>query len=135
MAAAESYAGLRDREYFHMMLNLDSYEDFLPRARALAEQFLAAARDRQQDPALEPSLRSFPYSRAAFESRLDEIYHGLADDVARYEADRSWTMRTREDVIEWIRQMAPFNQTDGAWLRNIAPVGPIDEVRSLLFTI
>jgi hypothetical protein len=29
------YAGLRDRDYFHIMLNLDAYDDFLPPARAL----------------------------------------------------------------------------------------------------
>ena len=135
MATMDADAGLRDRDYFHIMLNLDSFPDFTPRARTLAEQFLTAARQQQQSPSLEPSLRMFPYSRAAFEARLDEIYAGMADDVERYEANRSWTMRTRDDVVEWIRQMAPFNQTDGAWLRNIAPVGPIDPVRTLLFTI
>src|SRR5680860_151850 len=31
--------------------------------------------------------------------------------------------------------MAPFNQLDGAWLRNTAALGPIDEVRSLLFHV
>ena len=90
---------------------------------------------RQVDPSLEPELRPFPYTKAAFEARLDSIYQGLVDDVARYEAHQSWAMRTREDVVEWIFQMAPFNQTDGSWLRFIAPVGPIDEVRALLFAI
>jgi len=136
-AAAEHgpYHGLRDRDYFHIMLNLDSFEDFRPTAKLLAERFLERASRRQDDPGLEPELRAFPYSRQAFETRLDEVYQGLVEDVNRYEAARSWTMRTREDVIEWIRQMAPFNQTDGAWLRTIAPVGPVDEVRALLFAI
>jgi len=31
--------------------------------------------------------------------------------------------------------MAPFNQTDGMWLRGISGNGPIDEVHSLLFNI
>jgi hypothetical protein len=134
-AAAGPYAGLRDREYFHVMLNLDSYEGFLQTARALAEGFLQRARERQTDPGLEPELRPFRYSPAAFEARLDEVYRGLIEDTERYEARRSWLMRTREDVVEWLLQMAPFNQTDGAWLRNIAPVGPIDEVQALLFAI
>lgn len=135
MAKSNAYAGLRDRDYFHIMLNLDSYPDFLPTAMALARRFLDAARKRQRDPDLEPELRPFRYSRAAFEARLDEIYQGLVDDVNRYQAQRSYTLRSREDVIEWMRQMAPFNQTDGAWLRGIAPVGPMDEVRGLLFEI
>ena len=58
----ESYAGQRDRDYFHIMLNLDSFEDSCRPPRELAEGFLAAAREQQQDPALEPTLKAFPYS-------------------------------------------------------------------------
>jgi hypothetical protein len=129
------YAGLRDRDYFHIMLNLDSYQDFLPTAWSLANRFLDDARKTQANPRLESELRLFHYTKADFEARLDQIYQGLVDDVNQYEAQHSWTLRTREDVVEWIRQMAPFNQTDGAWLRNIAPVGPMDDVRSLLLRI
>jgi Iron-containing redox enzyme len=129
------YAGLRDRDYFHIMLNLDAHEGFLPTARSLADRFLDEAWKRQHDPALEPELRFFPYSRDDFEARLDQIYQGLIDDVSRYEARNSWTMTTRDDVVGWLLQMAPFNQTDGAWLRRIAPTGPVDEVRALLFGI
>jgi hypothetical protein len=131
----DGYAGLRDRDYFHIMLNLDSHPDFLPTARRLAEGFLDAARTKLKEGTLEPELRAFTYSPAAFTTRLDEIYQGLADDVSRYEAQRGWTRRTRADVIEWMLQMAPFNQTDGAWLRTIAPVGPMSEVEALLFGI
>jgi hypothetical protein len=135
MDTGGEYGGLLDRDYFHMMLNLDSFDGFLPTARALAEGYLDAARRKQQDPNLEAELRAFPYSKAAYEARLDDIYQGLADDVRRYEVAKSWTMRERQDVIDWIVQMAPFNQTDGSWLRSIAAVGPMDEVRSLLFRI
>ncbi len=129
------YAGLRDRDYFHIMLNLDSYQDFLPTAWSLAGQFLDDARRMQANPSLEAELRPFRYTKGDFEARLDQIYQGLVDDVSRYEAQQGWSLRSRDDVVEWIRQMAPFNQTDGAWLRNIVPVGPIDEVRSLLAQI
>jgi hypothetical protein len=134
-SSSGQYAGLADRDYFHIMLNLDSFDGFLPTARELAASFLAAARKRQTDPALEAELRPFAYTRQAFESRCDQIYQGLADDVSRYEAAQSWSLRTRDDVIDWILQMAPFNQTDGAWLRIIADVGPMDELHSLLFSI
>lgn len=129
------YEGLRDRDYFHIMLNLDSFDGFRPTAKVLAERFLAAARERQRGAGLEPELRPFPYSKVAYEQRLDQVYQGLVDDVQRYEAKQSWTLRTRDDVVEWLLQMAPFNQTDGAWLRSIAPVGPMDQVRALLFAI
>jgi hypothetical protein len=131
----QQYAGLRDRDYFHIMLNLDSYQDFLPTAWLLANRFLDDARKMQANPQLEAELRPFRYTRDNFEDRLDQIYQGLVDDVNRYEAQQSWALRTRDDVVEWIRQMAPFNQTDGAWLRNVIPVGPVDEVRSLLVNI
>lgn len=129
------YSGLRDRDYFHIMLNLDSFEGFLPTARQLAEAFLDAAGARLDDGSLEPELRFFPYTPEAYAERLDTVYQGLADDVDRYEAQRAWTRRTRADVLEWMLQMAPFNQTDGSWLRHIAPVGPMDDVEALLFAI
>jgi hypothetical protein len=134
-AGQGTYAGLRDRDYFHIMLNLDSYQDFLPTAWSLAKRFLDDARKRQANLGLESELRPFRYTKADFEARLDQIYQGLVDDVTQYEVQQSWTLRTREDVVEWIRQMSPFNQTDGSWLRNIAPVGPMDDVRSLLLRI
>ncbi len=134
-AAQPPYVGLRDRDYFHIMLNLDSHQDFLPTAWSLANHFLDEARRMQANPRLEAELRPFRYTKDNFEARLDQIYQGLVDDVNRYEAEQGWALRTRDDVVEWIRQMAPFNQTDGAWLRNIVPVGPVDEVRSLLISI
>ena len=132
---ATSYAELSERDYFHIMLNLGSFEDFRPTARTLAEKYLAAAGERLKGARLEAELRPFRYTPEAFEARLDTIYQGLVEDVNRYEAKRSWTLRTREDVVDWLLQMAPFNQTDGSWLRNIAPVGPLDAVDALLFRI
>lgn len=129
------YTGRKDREYFHIMLNLDSFDGFLPTARRLAEKFLDDARERQRRPDLEPELRPFAFDKQAFEARMDQIYQGMADDVQHYEAARSWSHRTKDDVVEWILQMAPFNQTDGAWLRYIATVGPMDDVNALLFGI
>ena len=98
----------------HIMLNMDSFPDFLPVARDLADKYLGAARTALASGSLEPELQSFPYDTEAFTSRLDEIYQGLADDVTHYERERGWTHRTSADVIEWMLQMAPFNQTDGA---------------------
>ncbi len=129
------YAGRKHREYFHIMLNLDSFDGFLTTARRLAEKFLDDARRRQLQPDLEPELRPFTFDKQAFEERMNQIYQGLADDVANYEATKSWSHRTKDDVVEWILQMAPFNQTDGSWLRYIAAVGPMDEVNALLFGI
>ncbi|MDH6242644.1 iron-containing redox enzyme family protein [Mycobacterium sp. OTB74] len=131
----DAYTGLKDRDYFHIMLNLDSYDGFLPTARTLADGYLHAARDRQTKPGLEDELRPFAYTPQDFETRMNTIYQGLAKDVSEYETQQSWTARTKDDVLEWLLQMAPFNQTDGAWLRTIAQVGPMDELHALLFSI
>jgi hypothetical protein len=127
------YFGMKDREYFHIMLNIESYPDFLPMARALTEKFLAAARALQASPQCPNDLRPFTYSTRVLRSRLEQIYTQAAQSADSFSiADSSLT---RESVIERLVQMAPFNQLDGAWLRNIGRVGPIDEVRALLFRI
>lgn len=129
------YSGLRHRDQFHLMLNLEDHPGFLPRARELAEGFLSAARGRMARPGLEPELLPFPYSREALAHRLHEVRAGLVEEVERYSEAQSWRSHTREEVVELLRHLAPFNQTDGCWLRNIASTGPLDEVRSLLFRI
>lgn len=129
------YLGLRDRDYFHIMLNLDRYPDFLPVARQLADRFLHAARQAQRDPDVDADLLPFRYSELALDARLDSIYGDLVDEVAGYAPDRDAVFRTRSDVIERLRQFGPLNQTDGLWLRNVATIGPIDELTGYLTRI
>ena len=38
-------------------------------------------------------------------------------------------------VVERLRQLAPLNLVDGAWLQHIVTVGPADQVQANLFTI
>jgi hypothetical protein len=129
------YAGLRDRDYFHIMLNLDQYPDFLPKAKELAEDFLNRAKELLKRPS-DDEMSFFPYSPEALNARLEQIYNDLVDGAAAYDPnDPGSIFKTREDVIERILQFAPFNQTDGAWLRNVTQAGPISEVHSLLFSI
>jgi hypothetical protein len=130
-----AYAGLKDRDYFHIMLNLDAYPDFLPMAKALADSFLAQAASLQDFPFLDDELRFFPYSERALDARLAQIYDRLVDEADTYAPDQDPVMSSRERVVELIRQTSPFNQTDGGWLRNIAKAGPTDEVHALLFSI
>ena len=49
--------------------------------------------------------------------------------------DHNPYFRTRENVVERIRQLTPFNFLDGCWLRNIHRVGPVDDVNAILFSI
>jgi hypothetical protein len=128
-----AYFGMKDREYFHIMLNIESYPDFLPMARELAERFLAQARALQRSPACPDDLRPFAYSTRVLRSRLEQIYTTAAQGADSFSLADS--RLTREMLIERLVQMAPFNQVDGAWLRNIGRVGPIDEVHALLFHV
>jgi hypothetical protein len=131
----DPYAALRDRDYFHIMMNLENNAEFLPKAKSLAEDFLAQARQLQIDVAVEDDLKPFRYDPRAFSARLDKIYGALLDAGNAYNPATDQVFNTREAVVELIRQTAPFNQTDGAWLREVGEVGPIDQVHSLLFSV
>ncbi len=129
------YAGLKDRDYFYHMLNLDQFPDFLPKARELAESFLADADALLQAPT-DDEMPFFDYSPDAFSGRLEQIYNDLVDYAAGYDPNSTDIIfKTRQDMIERMIQLAPFNQTDGAWLRNVTQAGPISEVHSLLFSV
>ncbi|MBI3653663.1 MAG: iron-containing redox enzyme family protein [Acidobacteria bacterium] len=131
----DPYFGLDQRQYFHMLLNIDSYNDFLPRARRLAEQFLEQAWALQSTTDLPDTLRYFPYSEDAFEARLNQIYNDLVHDANVYNPADDPVFKSRDDVVQRVLQFAPFNQLDGAWLRNVTQTGPISQVHSLLFGV
>lgn len=102
-------------------------------ARELAERFLADARALQRSPRCPDDLRPFTYSGRVLRSRLEQIYTQAAQSADAFSLASS--QLTRDMLIERLVQMAPFNQVDGAWLRNVGKVGPVDEVRSLLFHV
>jgi hypothetical protein len=131
-----AHVGTSNRDAFHYLLNIDDHQDFLPKARAIVEQVLADAWAYQSGPDLaNPEMAYFPYTEEAFEARLDAIYQTLVDQAADYDPNHDPNVRTRADVVQRLLQFAPFNQIDGAWLRNATPTGPIDDLRSLLFAI
>jgi hypothetical protein len=129
------YDGLRDRDFFYVMMNIESYTDFLPKARELVHRFLNAAEDLQQTPQFKDDPESniyefFEYSPSAFEARLQQIYEKWSAQAMQ--PPERWS---RSALIARILQLAPFNQLDGAWLRYATNTGPISDVNSLLFEI
>jgi hypothetical protein len=129
------YDGLKDRDYFYMMLNWEDYPDFERKAKQLALDFLQAPRDLQKTPQFkaDPGLNLyefFEYSPSAFEARLQEIYETFVKGSIKPAQD--WAP---ERLISRILQFGPFNQLDGAWLRYATDAGPIAEVNSLLFDV
>jgi hypothetical protein len=133
------FAGSTLRDAFYYLMNISSYTAFLPKAKRLVEGFLEQARRNEVDPevnASSPGLSPFPYSPEAFDARLQQIYNqGVQGNFAPGSQDEALTQRTREQEIYRLVQMAPFNQLDGAWIRQAAPPGTVDEVRNLLFNI
>ncbi len=133
------YDGLSDRESYYMLMNLDSFPDFIPQAKRIAQAVLDRAWKATTDPtpgSVDDIYRYFKYTQEAFGNRLDEIYNVYQQNaIGDPFLDPQNPFKTRDDMVERIRQMAPFNQADGAWLRNISQVGPIDEINSLLFAV
>jgi hypothetical protein len=131
----DKYDGLKDREYFYIMQNWESFPDFEPKARQLAERFLQAARDLQKTPQFKADSGNqvyefFDYSPSAFAARLEEIYERFA--AASTAPAEDWEPKK---LISRVLQLAPFNQLDGAWLRYATDAGPIADINSLLFEI
>jgi L-Lysine epsilon oxidase N-terminal/L-lysine epsilon oxidase C-terminal domain/Iron-containing redox enzyme len=127
--------GLDAREIFYKLMNIDQFPEVLPKARALAERALREAREFQDDPDNPLIYRPFEYSAETFQARMLNIYREIVAQAEAYDPATDPLFRTNEDVQERIRQYAPFNLTDGSWLRNITRVGPIDESRAMLFSV
>ena len=144
------YAGMDVRELFHCLLNMEDHREARPKVREFVEKVLEAARDVQERTdafAFMDNIRQFRYDEQTFEQRMKDVYDDCSDfaftkDVngvsVAYDAsdpEQNPYFRTRENVIERIRQLTPFNFLDGSWLRNIHRLGPVDEVNATLFSI
>jgi len=147
------YEGLGWPEYFHILTNIEQHPDFLPKAKELARNFFAGA-DYSDE-----MYRPFPYSPEAFDQRLAAIYDNYVaamNNPSRMDSGIiQWPVVVRKDgdreitktisfnvgrfsdraVKERLRQRAPFNLVDGAWLQRIQSAGPADTVRTHLFSV
>ncbi|WP_437312076.1 LodA/GoxA family CTQ-dependent oxidase [Sorangium sp. So ce388] len=123
------------RAWFNILLNIEQNQDFLPKARELALDFLAQAEALQRSPGCLSFHLPFRYSKEALAARLEAIYDEHVDNGASYDPTTDELIQSYEDMLDRLYQFAPFNQIDGAWLRNVTRAGPIDEVHALLFSI
>ena len=140
------YFGSSERDFFYYLMNIDSYPDFVPRARQLVHQYLAEGRRNMTEADADEVWRFFPYSQAALVNRLQLIYANFVRDnqttsdprdlsSAQFKPQNYLATSTREQQIYQQLQMGPFNQLDGAWLRRAVPDGPVDHVGELLAKI
>jgi hypothetical protein len=128
---------LDPRDLFYKLMNVSDHQDVLVNARAYVDFWLAEAEKFSNNPQNCPAdHRFFRFTQQAFQDRLDRTYQELVDEAADSDpgADKQ-IFRTREDMITRIIQWAPFNLTDGSWLRNIGRTGPMDDVRGMLYSI
>jgi hypothetical protein len=131
-----NYDGQSFRDYFYYLMNIQDYPDFIPFAEQLANAILQSAQRLIDETGIFDSdhPESFvDYSRDTFAAKLEEIY-----EILRSQAATALGWRTTRNREDWIRRMldtAPFNQTDGAWLRYIANAGPSDAIGGLLFQV
>lgn len=129
------------RESFHFLMNIEDHPEFLGKARELADEYFRLARDQQdafRDQPRFEQYRPFKYDEITFRARLEKIYElerRSGEDYNPATGEGEPVFRTPTQIVERIRQLAPFNQLDGSWLERIAKSGPIDEVRSFLFEI
>lgn len=129
---------MTERDYFYYLINIDEHSEFLPKARELAHKYLQEGEARMSDHSNQdfPELyRFFDYTPEAFDERLQKIYDGLVKNYAEFKLDEALIVYTRSVLIERLRNFAPFNLTDGAWLQRIAGAGTSTDIESLLFSI
>ncbi|CAN1546603.1 Iron-containing redox enzyme [Rhabdaerophilaceae bacterium] len=138
--------------YFHQLINIEDYSDFLPDAKRLAEYYLEqGSKQSLKDSEYEPLDDFTTYDENEFDSRMKAIYDNLLKSMydphwfdsgilnfpdqsgiqKRYDIGRVTDACPRERML----QAAPFNLVDGAWLQNIITVGPTNKVQSNLFAI
>ncbi len=140
------YFGSTERDFFYYLMNIDSYTDFIPRARQLVYEYLAQGRKNMQQADPDEVWGFFPYSQTAFDSRMELIYANFVRDnettansnmlaSQQFQAPTYLAKSNREQQAYQLLQMGPFNQLDGAWLRRAVPDGPVDEVGELLARI
>jgi hypothetical protein len=124
-----------ERELFHKLLNFSENPDVLEPARQFTEYWLSQAEALSNNLGAPLDQQFFPYSKQAFQDRLNFIYQELVDAANQATPTTDPDFTTRADMITRIIQFAPLNLMDGAWLRNIGQAGPMDEVRSLLYSV
>ncbi len=131
------YTAVTIRDAFYYLMNIESYPDFLPKARAMVEGMLKEAWRNQELMMADADQvwKFFRFTQDAFDARLQLVYDNFVRDNQDPRIFAKDLQGTRADIINGMVQFAPFNQLDGAWLRHITPDGPLATINELLFHI
>ncbi|MGH8507642.1 MAG: iron-containing redox enzyme family protein [Gammaproteobacteria bacterium] len=101
--------------YFHLV-NVERYPESSRSAKHYVERCLARARRVMWLSRFYPELRSFEYSRAAFEHRIEVTYREAVDAYRPFVPP---PRLSREEYLWLFVQLAPLILVDGCWLRNV----------------
>jgi L-Lysine epsilon oxidase N-terminal/L-lysine epsilon oxidase C-terminal domain/Iron-containing redox enzyme len=124
------------RELFYKLLNVNNHPKVLGDARAYVDYWLTQAEKFSTCPDKCPADQLFfRYTEQSFQERLELIYQRFVDEADNSDPRANRFFRTYDDVVTRIKQWAPFNLVDGAWLRNIGRTGPMDDVQAILYSI
>jgi len=128
--------GLDPRDLYYKLLNVDEYPEIRSDATVYVDAWLQWSENFSNQKTSTPiEQQYFDYTPQAFQDRLELIYQQLVDEAADFDPGADGQFTTYEQMCTYTIQWAPFNLIDGAWLRNVGRAGPIDEVRSLLFSV
>ena len=131
--ALAKYDKCSKRQLYYYLVNADLYPDVLPTARKVALQYFKQAKADMVKRNQHEQLRLFPYSHAAFETRIQEIY---TTETNAYETFVPPSTVPREIMVWYTRQYAPFPMVDGSWVQHIAKAGTAHtEISARLFRI
>ncbi|SDD09359.1 Iron-containing redox enzyme [Bradyrhizobium brasilense] len=132
------YKDASPRDLFYFLLNIQDFPDFPAETIRIVEEGLNYAQAAIDSASIqdEDHPESFiPYDDTGFRAKLDEIYEIQRGRGRNYDIFYQLRSRNRDSILRGLLDLAPFNQCDGAWLRNISAAGPGDAVRSLLFEV
>jgi hypothetical protein len=131
------YAAVTIRDAFYYLMNISSYEGFLPKAQRMIDGMLQEAWQNQEMMMADADQvwKYFPFTQDAFDDRMQQIYDNYVRDNQSPEIYAQDLRQTRAQVVNGILQFGPFNQLDGAWLSHVTPDGPLSVINELLFHI
>lgn len=132
-----------ERDWFYRLINIESFPEFLPSAKLLAQEYLQAAGSALANPGSLPAstLSHFKYSHEALDERMNAIYADLVEERDQVleptnpKSQQYFSFWTHDRIRQRLLQFAPFNLTDGAWLQNVSRAGIINKAQAMLFSI
>ncbi|MGH8469834.1 MAG: iron-containing redox enzyme family protein [Gammaproteobacteria bacterium] len=107
---------LDKRLLYHQLANVERYPESVRTAKHYVERCLARVRRAMWLSRLYPEIRSFEYSRAAFEHRIEASYREAVDGYRPFIPP---PRLSREEYLWLFVQLAPLILVDGCWLRNV----------------